>query len=303
MTASPALPYAVMGVTGRTGAAAAHALLRAGQPVRAVVRDPAQGRWWADRGAEIAVADLTDLASMTQALSRSRGAYVVCPQHYGRDDLFEQADAMAATTAHAALAAGVPRLVALSSVGADRTGGTGWIRMNHVFEQRLKEAGVPTVFLRAAYFMENWAPLVALAVRSGTLPSFLAPPRRALPMVATADVGSTAAALLQEGAQEDWVGTRAVTLAGPRDYAPSDVAAILAATLGRPFDVAAVPEAQWPQALADARFSQAALAGFTEMTRGLNASHIDIHSDPAATEQAGTTPLGQVIAALAQRPG
>ncbi|MBB6563611.1 uncharacterized protein YbjT (DUF2867 family) [Acidovorax soli] len=302
MTAFPALPYAVVGVTGRTGAAAAHALLRAGQPVRAVVRDPAQGRWWADRGAEIAVADLTDLASMTQALSRSRGAYVVCPQHYGRDDLFELADAMAATTARAALAARVPRLVALSSVGADRTGGTGWIRMNHMLEQRLKAAGVPTVFLRAAYFMENWAPMVAQAARSGTLPSFLAPPRRALPMVATADVGSAAAALLLQGTGH-WTGTRAVALAGPRDYAPSDVAAVLAATLGRPIDVATVPEAQWAQALADARFSEAALAGFTEMTRGLNASHIDIHSDSAATEQAGATPLAQVIATLAQRPG
>lgn len=300
MTASPPLPYVVTGVTGRTGAAAADALLRSGQPVRAVVRDPAQGRPWAERGAEIAVADLTDLASMTRALSGARGAYAVCPQHYGREDLVEQADRVASTTARAALAAGVPRLVALSSVGADRESATGWIGMNRAFEQRLQEAGVSAVFLRAAYFMENWAPMVAQAVRSGTLPSFLAPPQRALPMVATADVGSTAAALL---VQEEWTGNRAVTLAGPGDCAPNDVAAIVAATLGKPVGVAVLPEAQWPQALADAHFSQAALAGFAEMTRGLNASHIDIKSDPDAAARAGTTALGQVIAALARRQG
>jgi len=291
------LPYAVFGVTGRTGAAAADALLRAGQPVRAVVRDPAQGRPWAERGAAIAVADLADPVSMTGALSGVRGAYVVSPQQYGRDDLFEHADLVAATTARAAAAARVPRLVALSSVGADRATGTGWIGMNRMFEQRLGESGVPAAFLRAAYFMENWTSLVGHAVRSGTLPTFLAPPQRAIPMVATADVGHAAAALLQEG----WTGQCIVTLAGPADYAPDDVAATVAATLGKPVDVAVLPEAQWPGALADAGFSAAALAGFIEMTRGLNGPHIDIGSDPAAVAWAGTTPLDRVIAELVAR--
>jgi uncharacterized protein YbjT (DUF2867 family) len=297
MTAATSLPYAVFGVTGRTGAAAADALLRAGQLVRVVVRDRAQGRRWAERGAAIAVADLTDPDSMTRALDGVRGAYVVSPQQYGRDDLFEHADLIAATTARAAAAARVPKIVALSSVGADRATGTGWIGMNRVFEQRLGESGVPAAFLRAAYFMENWTPMVGHAVRSGTLPTFLSPPQRAIPMVATADVGRAAAALLQEA----WTGHRIVTLAGPADYAPDDVAASVAAALGKPVDVAVVPEAQWPDALADAGFSTAALAGFIEMTRGLNGPHIDIRSDPAAVEWAGTTPLETVIAGLATR--
>jgi uncharacterized protein YbjT (DUF2867 family) len=297
MTASSPLPYAVFGVTGRTGAAAADALLRSGHPVRVVVRDPAKGRPWAERGAEIAVADLTDLASMTRALRHVQGAYAVCPQYYSREDLFETAGLIADTTARAAAAAEVPRLVALSSVGADRENGTGWIGMNRMFEQRLEAAGVSVIFLRAAYFMENWMPMVGQAVRSGTLPTFLAPPRRAVPMVATVDVGSTAAALLRE----EWTGTSVVTLSGPRDYAPDEVAAIVSATLGQPVNVAVVPEAEWPEALAGAHFSTAALAGFTEMTRGLNHSHIDIASDPGAIARAGTTSLEQVIAALVQR--
>jgi uncharacterized protein YbjT (DUF2867 family) len=298
MTVSSSLPYAVFGVTGRTGAAAAAALLKAGHAVRVVVRDPAQGRPWAARGAGVAVADLADLAALTAALRRVRGAYVICPQHYGREDLFERADLIAATTAHAAVAAEVPRVVALSSVGADRASGTGWIGMNRMFERRLAEAGIAATFLRATYFMENWAPLVAQAVRTGTLPSFLVPPQRTLPMVATADVGSAAAALLQD----DGPGRRVVTLSGPDDYAPADVAAILAATLGTPVEVAALPEAAWPDALAGAGFSRAALAGFVAMTRSLNSGHIDIASDPGAVARAGTTPLVRVIAALARRP-
>ncbi|WP_332877449.1 NmrA family NAD(P)-binding protein [Massilia sp. S19_KUP03_FR1] len=297
MTATFPLPYVVFGVTGRTGAAAADALLRAGHPVRVVVRDPAKGRPWAERGAEVAVADLTDLASMTKALSQIQGAYVVSPQHYNREDLFERADLIADTTARAAVAAEVPRLVALSSVGADRDSGTGWIRMNRMFEQHLGETGVSTIFLRAAYFMENWMPMVGQAMRSGTLPTFLAPPQRPLPMVATVDVGRTAAALLQEKR----TGTCIVTLAGPKDYAPDDVAAIISATRQKPVDVVVLPETKWSDALADAHFSSAALAGFADMTRGLNCSHIDIKSDPTAVEWAGTTTLERVIIELAQR--
>lgn len=297
MNAPSSLPYVVFGVTGRTGAAAADTLLCAGQRVRVVVRDAAQGRPWAERGAEIAVADLTDLGAMTKALARARGAYVISPQHYGRADLFEQADRIAHATARAALAADLPKLVALSSVGADRANGTGWIAMNRMLEQRLGDVAVPAVFLRAAYFMENWTPLVGQAVHTGRLPTFLAPPERPLPMVATRDVGAAAAALLRE----DWTGQRSVALAGPADYAPDDVAAVVAATLGKPVDVAVLPEAQWPDALAGAGFSQAALAGFTEMTRGLNDGHIGFGSAPHVEARAGTTPLDDVIAALARR--
>jgi uncharacterized protein YbjT (DUF2867 family) len=291
---TPSTPYAVFGVSGRTGSATANALLRSGEPVRVVVRDPAQGRPWAERGAEVAVADLTDLASMTRALAEVRGAYVVNPQHYHREDLFELADRIADITARAAVAAGVPRLVALSSVGADRDGGTGWIMMNRVFEQRLAATGIPTTFLRAAYFMENWAALVGQAVRTGVLPAFLAPPQRAIPMVATADVGTAAAAWLREEGK----GNRAVIVTGPAACAPNDVAAILAATLGKPVEVAALAESEWPAALAEAPFSTAALAGFIEMTRALNCAHIDSASDPGAVEWSGTTALETVVARL-----
>jgi hypothetical protein len=66
-------------------------------------------------------------------------------------------------------------------------------------------------------------------------------------------------------------------------------------------DVAVLPEAEWPDALADAHFSKAALAGFTEMTRGLNSSHIDMKSDPGAVGRAGTTPLERAMVELARR--
>lgn len=64
-------PVAVLGATGQQGGAVAGALLdrrapvRA--PVRALVRDPSKASHLADRGAQIAVADLDDPASLRAA--------------------------------------------------------------------------------------------------------------------------------------------------------------------------------------------------------------------------------------------
>ena len=104
------------------------------------------GRGLAARGAEIVQADLTDADALTRVLTGVRGAYVVSPQQYGRADLFELADRIAQTVARAAVAARVPKLVALSSVGADLASGSGWIRMNRMLEQRLSDSGIAATF-------------------------------------------------------------------------------------------------------------------------------------------------------------
>ena len=290
-------PFAVFGVSGRTGSAAAKTLLRSGKPVRVILRDPSKGQEWADRGAEIAVADLMDAEATTRALENVQGAYVVSPPNYAREDLFERAAAIADVAAQAAAAAAVPKIVALSSVGADRPSGTGWIAMNRMLEDRFTKSGVPTTFLRAVYFMENWAPLVGEAVRNGVLPSFLTPADRTLDMVATVDIGEAAATFLQE----EWNGMRAVGITGPAPYSPQDVARIIASTVGRPITVAALPETAWSAAPPAASFSKAGLAGFTEMTRSLNSGHIDLGSDPNAPRWSCPTPLEKVIAELTRR--
>ena len=76
--------YAITGVTGHVGGAAARELLAAGAPVRAVVRDPEKGQAWAALGAEVAVADFTDRTALAAALAGCRGAFVMLPDHPDR---------------------------------------------------------------------------------------------------------------------------------------------------------------------------------------------------------------------------
>ena len=287
-------PIVVTGANGRTGSVAARALLDIGEKVRVVLRNRDTSEEWIKRGAYVAIADLTDLEAMAVAFDDARAIYVVSPQEYGRQELFERAAFIADVVSEAASGARVPKIVALSSVGADLDHGTGWIMMNRMLEQRLLPLDVPIAFIRAAYFMENWSSLLGVALQTRTLPSFLSPVGRQIPMVAAADVGHVAASVLLE----DWGGKRVIDLTGPRCYAPADVAQCLAEAIGAPIKVEAVPEADWPSALSNAGFSEHALQGFIELNRSLNSGRITFHDDGGSEARAGTTTLFSIISAM-----
>ena len=67
-----------------------------------------------------------------------------------------------------------PRVVALSSMGANRTGGLGMITALSLLEQGLRSLTSPVAFVRAGGFFENF--LYGLqAAQGGTLPVFYNP--------------------------------------------------------------------------------------------------------------------------------
>ncbi|VWB22603.1 epimerase [Burkholderia lata] len=282
--------FVVTGVTGRTGAVAAQALIDAGVAVRVVVRDRAKAARWAEQGAEVAVADLADSAALTRAFAGAHGAYLVKPPNYALENVFEHAGVTARAVVEAVRAAGLPKLVLLSSVGADRPSGTGVIATNRTAEQRLAELGIPVVFLRAAYFMENWARVVDPVRTQGILPSLLVPVERAIPMVATEDIGRIAADLLRD----DWAGIRKIGLEGPVAYSPADIAAIFARVLNRPVRPMALEPSEWAGVLAMNPFSSVAINGFIELNRGLNSGHIEFGSDDTVELLQGRVPFEQV---------
>jgi uncharacterized protein YbjT (DUF2867 family) len=85
-------------------------------------------------------------------------------------------------------------------------------------------------FVRAAYLMENRGRSL-YAVEQGVLPTFLVVDK-AIPLVATRDVGTAAARQLAEGGS----GKRVIELAGQREYTPRDVAAAVGRIVGKPID-------------------------------------------------------------------
>jgi uncharacterized protein YbjT (DUF2867 family) len=287
--------YAVVGASGNSGGATARALLDDGAPVRVVVRDPAKGEPWAARGAQVAVADLGDAAALARAFEGAQAAYVLNPPAYALPDFFKHAEALARSIAQAARTARLPRLVVLSSMGAHLESGSGNIATNRTFERVLGSLDCPVVFLRPAYFMENWAWVAPVAAQAGVLPSFLLPANRAIPMVAAPDIGALAARAMQDGSLAG-----VVELQGPRDCSPDDAAAAFSAALGRPVQAVPVAEAEWGANLEASGFSPRTISAWIEMFRGFNSGAIGFERRGAEPLR-GRVPIEEAARAIVAR--
>lgn len=232
--------YAITGITGRVGGATAAALSTDGKQVRAVLRDAEKGRAWAERGCEVALATMTDPSALAAAFRGAEAVFILPPSEFDPRPGFPEARAVIAAVKSALEVARPGRVVCLSTVGAQATQ-SNLLTQRTLMEQALAALSVPVAFLRPAWFMENSEWDVAPARDTGSFPSFLQPLDKPIPMVATADIGRVAAALLQE----TWTGRRIVELEGPRRVAPNDIARAFAEILGRPVRAEAVPRETW----------------------------------------------------------
>jgi NAD(P)H dehydrogenase (quinone) len=267
--------FVVLGAAGNTGKIVANTLLAQRRDVRAVVTDAAHGQALKDKGAEIAVADIEDRTALESVFNGAEGAYVLLPPALKSTQVRVDNDRRAKNIAAAIGAAGVGHVVMLSSMGAQHSEGTGPIVSLHDAETALgatlSAAGNRTrgvTFLRAAYFMENWA-LALQTVSQGVLPTFLLADR-AIPMVATRDIGLAGARLLAEGGS----GKRIIHLAGPREYSPLDIAAALGHIVGRPVVAQQHPEDAMAAALLAAGMSPELSRLFQELTHGINSGRV-----------------------------
>ena len=232
--------FAITGITGNVGGNVARNLLAAGRTVRAVMRDVRKGGGWAQRGCELATADILDVAALASAFEGAEGVFVLVPPNFDPAPGFPEARATAATLKSAIERARPGRVVYLSTIGA-QAGEPNLLTQHTIIEQVLGGLSMPIAFLRPGWFMENSTWDVAAARENGVIPSFLQPLDKPVPMVATADVGRVAAEVLQGS----WNGRRVVELEGSRRVTPGEVAATFAELLGRPVRMDAVPRDTW----------------------------------------------------------
>jgi NAD(P)H dehydrogenase (quinone) len=238
--AHPNCMIAVTGITGKVGGEAARQLLAQNHPVRAVLRDPAKASPWSDLGCEVAVADLDDAHALAQAFTGAEAVFLMVPPRFDPQPGFPDAHETASTFATALRASKPGRVVYLSTVGAQSTR-ENLLTQHTIIEQALRELTIPVTFLRPGWFMDNIAWDVAPARDTGVIPSFLQPLDRAIPMVATADIGRVAAELLTEPS----IGHRFVELEGPRRISPNDIAATFSRLLNKPVRMEAVSRSSW----------------------------------------------------------
>ncbi len=232
--------YAITGITGNVGGAAARALLKAGKKVRGVVRNKAKAAHWEEAGVELAVADMNDASALSEAFSGCDGVFVLVPPNFDPLPEFYEARASGAKLKSALETARPGRVVYLSTIGAQASQ-SNLLTQHGIIEEAIRPATMPLAILRPAWFMENCSWDVGPARERGVIPSFLQPLDKAVPMVATADIGKIVAQLLQE----QWCGRRIVELDGPERVTPNEIAATFAKLLGKPVRAEIVPHESW----------------------------------------------------------
>ena len=263
---------AVMGATGNTGRKITGALLNAGEKVRALGRSESKLAELKRAGAEVLTGDAADARFLAKAFGGADAVYTLLPADLRSPDFRARQNQEGEAIVEAIRDSGVPYVVALSSVGAELTEGTGPIAGLHAQEERLKRLESTNVLLlRPAYFFENFYQKLGFIRQQGINADSTAPDV-AVPMVATRDIAGVAAKAL--GAR-DWKGVIVHELLGPRDLTYAEATRIFGERIGNPdLKYVQVPYTDMVKALVGAGFSESSAGLYVEMTRAFNEGRI-----------------------------
>lgn len=264
--------YVVTGATGNTGSVIANRLLDEGKKVRVIGRNQEKLKSFVTRGAEAFVADLTDQAALTKAFTGAEAVYAMIPPDIANPDPRAYQQRVSDALAGAIQQSGVKRVVALSSIGADKDSGNGPVAGLQEFENKLnKIAGANILHLRAGYFMENTLGQTAAIRAMGKMAGPLRPDLK-LPLIATRDIGAAAAELLLK---LDFTGKSTRELLGQRDLSYDEITAIIAKAIEKPdLKYQQFPSEQIKPVFVKLGMSPAMADLLLDMSEGLNSGHM-----------------------------
>lgn len=219
----------VTGATGNAGSEVVRALRARGASVRAFVRDAEKARGLLGDDVELAVGDFADGSSLRAALGGARAMLLSCADDPRRVEWESSA-------IDAAAAAGVTRIVKLSTIGAEPGAPVAFWDWHGRVEERLRSSGVPAVILQSSFYMSN---LLAAAEQVASEGRLYAPAGQArVAMIDPRDVGAAAAAALTGAGEEG----QTYVITGPAAITWDEIAAELSSATGRQVEFVDVPD-------------------------------------------------------------
>src|SRR5690348_5436661 len=180
----------VTGATSAVGKAVIKELLARKVSVRAFVRKPVDAAKLQAQGVEAFVGDMTQQASVAQALQGIESVYLITPV---AEHLFETEGLWV----QEGKKAGLRHLVKQSEIGADPRSVSPLLQSHGKAEDAIRASGVPYTLLRTLYLMQNFELMYARSILTqGMMYAPLADAR--LSYVDARDIGAVAAHLLGE---------------------------------------------------------------------------------------------------------
>ena len=223
----------VTGATGKTGSAVVTEMLKAGYPVRAMVhREDSRSARLKAQGAEIAVADISDVDRVADALNDVQRAYF-CPPY---DPYMIQG---AAAFAIAAKEARLEHIVGLSQWLASPSHPSLSTRQSWLVDRLFSMLpGVAHTILNPGFFADTYLVTIGLAAQFGVFPWMYGNSRNAPP--SNEDIARVAAAVLMDPARHAGKSYRPT---GPELLGAEDIAIAMGRAVGR--SVRVVPTPTW----------------------------------------------------------
>ncbi|MFV0407003.1 MAG: SDR family oxidoreductase [Propioniciclava sp.] len=234
------MTIAVSAATGQLGQRiVAHLLTRVpATDLVAIVRDPAKATGLADQGIDVRVADYTDPAALTRALTGVDALILISSNEVG------QRAAQHRNVIDAAVTAGVGYIAYTSLLGADSS--PLQLAPEHVAtEQHLAASGIAHSFLRNGWYHENQAANFPGAQATGTLLTSAGDGRIAS---AARDDFAEAAAIVVTSANPEEI----YELSGDVAWTQEDLAAAIGQAINAPVTVTRVDSETHRAALTDA---------------------------------------------------
>ncbi len=185
--------YVLLGALGNINRPLIGRLVAAGHQVTVVSSNPERSAAIIAAGAKPAIGTIEDVDFLTASFTGADAVYMMVPPHYTAPDWKEYIYQMGRNQAKAIHAAGVSKVVNISSIGAHLPAGCGPVTGMHFAEQELnKLTGVDVKHLRPSYFYTNFLSAIGMIKQGGIYGNNYSAGRK-LFLVSPADIAAVAA--------------------------------------------------------------------------------------------------------------
>lgn len=277
----------ITGSLGNIGRPLTILLTKAGHEVSVISSNAGRQSEIEALGAKALTGSVSDTAFLTSAFTGADAVFAMTPPNFGGSNIIHNTVLAGKSIASAVQAAGVKRVVMLSSVGADLPSGNGPIAALHQIEKVYNELeNISVTFLRAGYFYTNFLGMTGMIEHAGILGGNY-PASVALPLVYPPDIAAVAAEALQQkstGKNILYVVSEVLT--------PDKVAATLGNAIGKPgLPWVSFTDEQSTQGMVQAGVPEEIAGLYTEMGAGFGKGLIQADFEKQGSPVSGTTQL------------
>jgi len=162
------MKYVLIGALGNINRPLVSQLVAAGKKVTVVSSNPERKAAIVAAGASPAIGDIGDIDFLTNTFSGADAVYTMVPPKFDASEWKEYIHRMGKIQAEAVKAAGVRKVVNLSSIGAHMSAGCGPVSGLHFVEEEFNRlAGVDVKHLRPGYFFNNFFAAIEMIRHGG----------------------------------------------------------------------------------------------------------------------------------------